>query len=169
MSAATLKSAGSTARALPPCRASIRQATVDDLPRMLTGARKFFAEAKLPGTFRADIWLNAWESYMRLGMAVILIAEAGDTILGGIGGLFYNNPNTGDKVLTEAFWFVDPEHRGQGIKLLKSLENWAIQNQVAQMGICHFVHLNAEALNNLYLRLGFEPVEVFYRKCLTSS
>ncbi len=97
-------------------------------------------------------------------MAVIFISESGDEIIGGIGGLVYPDVNTGEKSLLESFWFVDSEWRGQGLRLLASLEKWAKENSVIKMSVCHFVRLNAEQLNRLYLRKGFEPVEVMYSK-----
>jgi GNAT superfamily N-acetyltransferase len=76
-------------------------------------------------------------------------------------GFFFNkNHRTGH----ELFWWVEPEQRGHGLKLLKALEEWARDRgaQSFQMGGMRAL----KNLDNIYKRVGYEPSESIYRKKL---
>ena len=43
-----------------------------------------------------------------------------------IGLLLFENPITGEPTVSELFWWVEPEARGSGVRLLKRAEQWAV-------------------------------------------
>lgn len=94
---------------------------------------------------------------------VFVIARADGVLVGMIGLLLFENPITGEATASELFWWVDPECRGQGVRLLKRAEAWAKASGAEQL---HMVAPTA-AVGELYDRLGYEFLEATYRKALT--
>ena len=70
-------------------------------------------------------------------------------------------------IASEAFWFVSESLRGTlGMRLYKAFETWAKTQGVDSIQMIHLMDATGEKVRNLYLRMGFEPVEVRYQKRL---
>jgi RimJ/RimL family protein N-acetyltransferase len=52
----------------------------------------------------------------------MLAAERGGKIVGMLGYSIYDHFIGGEKSAVEVFWWVEPEHRGDGLRLLDRLE-----------------------------------------------
>lgn len=93
----------------------------------------------------------------------ILVAEADDGQLTGmIGVIVAPHPFSGERVAGDLFWWVEPDARGQGIRLLKAAEAWARERQAVKF---QMVAPNARVAQ-LYRRLGFQPLESTYQRSL---
>ena len=70
------------------------------------------------------------------------------------------------KMCTEAAWFVEKEYRGTtvGIRLLKNYEKKARKKGAKQISMVSIGKLNAQSLDKIYTKMGYEPFEQHYIK-----
>lgn len=145
----------------------IRLALASDIESSIEGGREF-ASLAYPDMAYCEASMRKCLT-RQVEDGTLIIAERQDRIIGGIGGLvapFFHNQSI--LALFENFWWVHREHRGTptGIRLLMAFEKRA-----AEIG-CHFVymmaleHMQAEKIDAVYLRLGYQPAERGYRKRL---
>ena len=76
----------------------------------------------------------------------------------------FPDPNTGEMLATEFFWFVNPESRGSGLKLLKVFEKWAKEKGCKKVIMVHLSDSMPEKIRNIYLRFGYKVAETHYIK-----
>ena len=95
-------------------------------------------------------------------MGAVFVVEQQDTVVGMIGLLLFENPITGELTASELFWWVEPEHRGHGVRLLKRGEQWARASGAQK------IHMIAPtpAVGHLYERLGYGYLEAAYQKAI---
>lgn len=142
----------------------IREATADDIPRLVDMGRRFLTETVYAG--RVLVNPAAMARTLRLLLesdaGALFVSEQDGTVTGMIGLLVFEHPITGERAAQELFWWVEPEHRGYGIRLLKRGEQWA-----AAVGAQH-LHMIAPtaAVGQLYERLGYGYLEAAYQKAM---
>jgi GNAT superfamily N-acetyltransferase len=132
-------------------------------------AFSFFEESQLPGELNFDYWIGRWQSLIiELDMGVIFVYESEGKIKGILGGIAARCSMTGDLEAIEAFWYVYPEVRGKpaSIKLLKAFEDWAKERGAARVKMMHLSILNPISMREIYLRMGYSPLESAYSKNL---
>lgn len=143
----------------------IRPATKNDLAIVADMGREFYSEGRIPGTIVPDVFIANWQKYIEAGFGRIFLAEEEGEVVGFLGGLLYPDPNDGDLVGSEMFWFVQSEHRGScGMRLLSAFEKWAISTGAKRLVMGHLSTLAPEKLKKLYERLGYVPLETHYVK-----
>jgi GNAT superfamily N-acetyltransferase len=96
---------------------------------------------------------------------VILVSGSDATITGMIAMLAYDHPFSGERMAFEVVWWVEPEARGDGVRLLRAAEDWAIEQGIGKM---QMVAPN-ERVGALYERMGYLPVETSYQRTLDRS
>lgn len=91
----------------------IRQATVNDLPKLLEMGQRFFDASGYSDvtTFRPEVFAFSLNTIASNG--VLLVADQ-DGPVGMAGALVYPFYFSGDTTAQEVFWWVDPDHRGIG-------------------------------------------------------
>ena len=149
---------------------TIRELTADEVYMISQIGYAFSAETGDPDTFGFDgtEFETFWGHLIRCGYAVIF-AEFYDDALpaGAIGAIKAPNDKDGLLGVQEAFWFVHKEYRRRGgVRLIARLEEWAREQGVVRLSLCHLAHMNADALGALYKSLGYRPIEVHYMKRL---
>lgn len=143
----------------------MRPATTDDVePLVEMGIRFISAEfskhfVASPAALRMTI-----TSLVENADALFLVLEDNENIIRGtIGALTYCHPFSGELVATEMFWWVDPERRGGGLKLMLAAEDWARKRGAVKM------QMGAPAgrdMADFYARIGYAEVERAYQKKL---
>lgn len=141
----------------------VEQAEFAELTRL--GA-KFYAESGLPGKFVPEVFIANWTKYYEIGWGNIVGLFEGKVPIGAIGMMSYPDPNDGEPVAMEMFWFVQPESRGAGLKLLDEFERWAANRGAKRITMVHLTQLAPEVLRKLYLRKGYREIEVHFVKSL---
>lgn len=128
----------------------------------------FFSESGLPGQLDFEHWKAQWTKFIDMGIGKIIAYYDGEKFVGMIGGLCVQCTMTADMEAIEAFWYVQKDKRGTpiGIKLLKSFEKWASQRGAKRVKMMHLSDLNAEMMRDIYLRMGYTPLEQAYSKTL---
>jgi GNAT superfamily N-acetyltransferase len=92
----------------------------------------------------------------------IFVAEVAGDVVGMIGLLAFQHPMAGELTVSELFWWVEPEHRGRGVRLLKRAEQWAHEIGAVKL----FMIAPTAEVARLYERLGFEYLEMAYQKAV---
>lgn len=145
----------------------IRQATFEDLPKMAATAREFYAASPTLADLQDQKFCETWQRLIETGIGVAFIEYVGDSIAGGIGAIVAPDPYGNTTIASEAFWFVSETSRGTlGIRLYRAFEAWAKSHGVDSIQMIHLMDSTGAKVRNLYLRMGFEPVEVRYQKRL---
>ena len=109
-------------------------------------------------------WVDRWKNLINMDIGLILGLKQSEKIVGGIGLVFAPALEDGVGTCTEAFWYVDENNRGGGIKLLKKAEAYAKARGCARMMMIHLKHSMPEKLKSLYERMGYSEVETSYMK-----
>lgn len=141
----------------------IRRATVEDTPRLLEMGQRFAMETE----YRDLIAINQerLSSFIETTLAnpeSCVLVSGSDDLTGMIALLTYDHPFSGERTAFEVVWWVDPEARGDGVRLLRGAETWARERGIRKM---QMVAPN-ERVGALYRRLGYAPVETSYQRSL---
>lgn len=136
----------------------IREATVEDIPRLLAMGRKFADLARLVehvGYDPGDM-ANSFREIIEGEHYALFVGDAG-----AIGGMKSPHPfNYSHWIAQELFWWSEG---GEGLRLLAAFEGWARAS-------CHSLRMitleavEPERTGGLYRRLGFVPLEHGYIK-----
>ncbi len=128
--------------------------------------KQFFEESNIPGKIDSDVFCKNWNALIDVGMGKIYGAYSEEVLVGGLGALITPDLNDGKKVATEAFWFISPKFRGEGIKLLLFFLNRAKEIGCERVIMVHLFNSHSDKLSKLYENLGFQPIEKHYLKNL---
>jgi len=143
----------------------IREATEDDIPRLVEMGERFWTETvyhdRIPVNptqmAATTAWLLAPDSN-----GTVFVSDHGGRLVGMIGVLYFTNPITGEPTVIELFWWVEPEHRGHGLRLLKRAEAWGRETGAHKLQMI----APTPEIAQLYERLGFDYLETAYQKAI---
>jgi GNAT superfamily N-acetyltransferase len=145
----------------------IREALISEVRAVSTFMTKFEECTKF---VKVDID-HATKVYKKLitdnmGAMIILTDESGsiDKMVGGLGCVKGPDLHYPRITAVETFWYVTPEHRGSGLKLIKAFEAWAKRNNCDACAMIHLADSFENRLPNLYNRLDYELVEQHFVK-----
>jgi GNAT superfamily N-acetyltransferase len=93
--------------------------------------------------------------------AAFVSDQAGE-LVGMIGLIAFQHPISGELTVSELFWWVEPEHRGHGVRLLKRAERWAREIGAEKV---HMIAPTSQ-VGAIYERLGYEFLEMGYQRAL---
>lgn len=141
----------------------VRLTTASDIPDIIPLYYKFFEEGQLSGKPNPMTFREGLKKLMDTGIVLSLVNEG--KVVGTIGAAVYDDFITGDVSCLEAFWYVDPEHRGVGgLKLFKRLEEEAKFRGAQRLWMMHLLSLNSDKMERYYLKSGYELKEKVYLK-----
>ena len=141
---------------------SVRELTADEFnERLMPIFRDVEPHLRYPGGhFNPDFFFPHWRRLMQLGVARSWEQGSGDAVLGAV---FTENTFTGKKIGLVHFWF-----KRDGAPNAEPLMEIA-EKAAREIG-CILFHSSesrdSRPMGKKYLRLGFEPSEVVYRKVL---
>ncbi len=129
---------------------------------------EFHEEAKLPGLFCRETFLNSWGTIIKLGFGALWRATEEDRLVGMFGALLSPDLCDGKIVAAEAFWFVRKSSRGGtvGLRLFREFESWGRNVGANRLIMTHLLSSMPEKLKNFYEREGFVAAEISYVKQL---
>ena len=135
----------------------MRVATHDDVERIIDMGERFVREK-----YAGHIGVSREASAATLAMMIespnmlLLVEEHGV-----IGVILFKHPFSGELVASETFWWVDPEHRGAGIRLMREAERWARERGAVKMQMGEPA---GSAMARFYERVGYAPIESTYQR-----
>lgn len=143
---------------------TLREATAADLDRLVEMGEHFIDQS----VYRTKLAKNA-EQLRALAAqiiaspdGVVLVAEDADSLVGMLAAIVYAHHMSGERIAGEVAWWVEPSHRGVGLRLLRRVEQWAHEKGAVSL---QMIAPTAD-VETLYQRLGFEPVERTYQRRL---
>lgn len=146
----------------------IKNASQSDIPQIIELARKFHAVSGYENIeFDEETVENILITSIDQGLCPIGVVDG--KIVGFLAGLAYPAIlNANVMVGTEIAWWVEPEFRGKKIAiqlLLRAEENARAKGLYCWSMMC-LEKLNADGLENIYERLGYEKAERTYLRIL---
>ena len=147
---------------------TVRNATQDDIPRIVEMARTFYADSGYTAIAEASIPSLAGLAIITMESGVMLVAEADGAVV-GMACLFVEpftfNPSV--MVASEIAWWVDPAHRGSLLakEMLSVIDDRckALGVNVIRMATLANSPPQAAAL---YERLGYTKADSYYMRIL---
>jgi GNAT superfamily N-acetyltransferase len=142
----------------------IRLLTIHDLPLASQLGPKFYAEGKLPGEFVPEIFVGTWTALIERGLGFILGLFENSRLCGCIGAAVTKCLNDGKLTANEMFWFVTPEARGGGLRMVDEYEKEAVKRGAVRCSMALLKGLHPDALGRFYERRGYKAFEIAYSK-----
>lgn len=148
----------------------IRDATPDDIPRLVEMGERFLTET----VYRGRVTVNPVAMARTVGLLLasevgaVFVSEQHGTVVGMIGLLLFEHPITGELTASELFWWMDDRHRGgpDAIRLLRRGERWARELGAAKM---HMIAPVGSGVGRLYQRCGYEELETAWQRDLQGT
>lgn len=92
----------------------------------------------------------------------LLVSERNGRLVGMLGYVVFPHFLSGELVSGEVFWWVEPEFRGEGVKLLRAAEERSRDYGAKYM---QMIAPN-ERVAGLYRRLGYQAIETSFQRPL---
>jgi GNAT superfamily N-acetyltransferase len=134
------------------------------VPRLLEMGLRFIAEtayAELvtanPARMQAVV-----EQVIASPDGVVLVSDPASRLTGMIGVLVYDHPYSGERTGFDLFWWVEPEARGHGVRLMRAAEAWARDRGATRMQMV----APTARVGLLYQRLGYHAIETAFQRRL---
>ena len=142
----------------------IRRATAEDRDRLVAMGRRFVDATDYSRliTINPERLEAAVGSILANPDGCVLVSGSDASLTGMIALLAYDHPFSGERTAFEVVWWVEPEARGDGVRLLRGAEKWARDAGITKM---QMVAPNAR-VGEFYQRMGYEPVETSYQRSL---
>jgi len=140
----------------------IRQATASDVPRLVEMGRRFRSETGYARVLAENPQKMTELATQLASLGCLLVSERGGELVGMLGYFVYPHFISGEQTAGEVFWWVEPECRGEGVKLLREAEKRARESGAEKMQMI----APTDRVANLYKRLGYEFVEASYQRSL---
>lgn len=142
----------------------IRRATADDTVRLIEMGQNFVegTDYKVLISVKPERLADTIASVLGNPDGVVLVSGSDATLTGMIAMLAYDHPFSGERTAFEIVWWVEPEARGDGIRLLRAAEAWAREQGATAV---QMVAPN-DRVGALYQRLGYAPVETSFQRSL---
>lgn len=135
----------------------IRIATLEDSHKATKLLLNFYKNANPPFKTSAAWASSLFQTFVRDNDKIAIIKEGG-ILLGGISqsllGPF--------KQSYELVWWVDPEHRGNSLEMIKIYEDWAIENGAKLIELKSLSKY--KSTEKIYEKIGYEPIETSWIK-----
>lgn len=148
----------------------VRRAIITDEPDLVRMGEAFWSETPLSKVSKFDP--NVLIDFIRVSSispeSSIWVAEGENGVCGVVGGISYPLYFSGDIVVQELFWWVDPESRrtDAGKLLYRALEDWAKETGAVALSMIAIENGKAQSVGKIYERLGFTATEHAYLKGL---
>ena len=123
-----------------------------------------FTTASESALYDPETMLTTWDYLLKNKLGVLITYTKKGKAVGVIGGIKHPDMTSGIMTATESFWFVDPEHRGIGLFLLKAFEDWAKEEGCKRILMMALLDSLPEKAIRIYQQAGYKPLEVTYIK-----
>ena len=139
----------------------IRKGTMEDYDRCYVLA-KMFDNASEFINVKYEPFKQTWQTIVENG--VIFLLEDNGEIIGGLGGIAYNDILNNRLKASELFWFVNPANRGGGLRLLEEFEMWAKDLGCDCVEVAFIRDSMPEKMRGIYSKRGYREAEVYLLK-----
>jgi GNAT superfamily N-acetyltransferase len=147
----------------------IRLPERSEIPALVEMGRRFHAASGYSdiATFDANSVSSMLASMIDGENFVFLVVEKKGELLGGAGALIFPcYLNLAHRTAQELFWYVDPEHRGVGIRLFDALCSEVKRKGAESLMMITLESLKPELVGAFYERRGFRNISRSFIKGL---
>lgn len=140
---------------------TVRVATEADIPAIVEMGRHFIAAIyprDLP--FNPDQIAATARALLQSPDGAVFVAEVTGVVVGMLAMIAFSHPLSGERIATELCWWVEPQHRGIGLRLLRAAQTWSRTQQAAVLQMI----APSPDVAQLYERLGLHAVETSYQR-----
>ncbi len=145
----------------------IREATMADVPTLVLLGHEFLTTTGYH-TILSDNPAQMEAMATQLVMedtGVVYVSDHAGTLTGMLGMVIFRHHLSAEPTAGEVFWYVAPDARGDGLRLVREAERWARAHGATKM---QMVAPNGTDVGKLYARLGFDAIEIAYQKDLAA-
>lgn len=140
---------------------NLRSARLADIPRIVELGKKFLHASAYDKHFSENApQMQSLAERLLNGEGDIIVSERNGVITGMLGFIVYPHHISGELVAGEVFWWVEPDARGDGIKLMHQAESMAQYMGATKM---QMIAPTAQ-VGSVYQRLGYEFIESAYQR-----
>lgn len=145
----------------------LREAVAADVPRLQAMFAQFVDSTQYAKYVGNDPAYSSGllERLIANDDGAIFVAEREGLVIGMLGLLVFQHPMSGRRVATEAFWWLDPNHRGYGVYLLRRGERWAKRQGAQTLSL--MAPADKPRVAEIYEAIGYERVEITFQKDLS--
>ena len=105
---------------------------------------------------------KVYQSNIRSGKGAMFLLKDENKLVGALGCIKANDMHSGELIAIETVWFVDPKHRGGGMKLWHAFDGWAKDQGCKKKAMIHMEDSFAGELEKIYKKKGYKLVERHY-------
>jgi GNAT superfamily N-acetyltransferase len=134
----------------------MREATLDDMPRLIAMGRLFHAGSGMPFGYNEEALSHVLAGLIASPTGAVIISDHG--VIGGTLAPAYCDPEW--QMAVELFWWAERD----GMPLLRAFEQWAADmgaNEVRMTSLASLPRADA-----LLRRKGYAPSEISYSKVI---
>jgi RimJ/RimL family protein N-acetyltransferase len=142
--------------------AMIRDAQYADLDRIVEMGRRFRKDTSYDKHLTDNPQKMTELAEKLISNQTLLVSELNGELVGMLGFVVYPHFISGETMAGEIFWWQEPEHRGEGIRLLREMEKRA---RLAGAKNMQMIAPN-QKVAHFYERMGYEFVEQTYQRAL---
>jgi GNAT superfamily N-acetyltransferase len=141
---------------------SVRMATAEEIPRIVEMGRRFRSESSYNEHLPENVEKMTKLAMHLLSKDGLLVLEREGQIIGMLGFIIHSHFISGETLAGEVFWWVEPEFRGDGLKLVEETK------RLARLAGAKFLDMVApnKRVARLYDCLGYQWLESTHRIAL---
>jgi L-amino acid N-acyltransferase len=145
----------------------IREATEADLPRVVAMFSEFVASTQYAQYVGNDPSYSAQQMarMMESDSCALFVVDLDGAVVGMLGVMVFVQPFSGELVASELFWWLDPQHRGNGVWMLRRAEKWAQSKGAARMTM--MAPVDKPRVCEIYEAIGYRAVETVFSRNLS--
>lgn len=140
----------------------IRLAAISDIPRLVEMGARFREQSTYKNHLAEDKGQLEVMAKKLVDVEGMLVCEVNGAVVGMIGFIVFPHFLSGETVAGEVVWWVEPEHRGAGPRLMRAAEKKAAEQGAKKM---QMIAPN-DRVGKLYEHFGYAFVESAYQKDL---
>lgn len=112
-------------------------------------------------TSRPELLMSVLRRTLGSPDGTVFVSDRDGQVIGVIALCLIRHPLSYELSATELVWFVAPEHRGHGLRLLRAAEEWAIRQGATRLSLV----APTTQTERIYGRLGYRAMEpIFIRE-----
>lgn len=137
--------------------------------RAITEMAKLFETCTAHVLVDVEYAIRKYETLFDQGIGYMFGMEKDGQTVGGLGCIKGEDLHYPRTMLIETFWFVRPEYRGEGIKLMDAFEFLADELGCDCTAMIHLSDSMPDSLARLYEMRNYELVEKHYIRAKTQN
>ena len=143
----------------------IEELTSETIGDMEVIGEAFTTEANYP-KFNLDRFTGFWTQVIDAKIGKVFAVREDGKLVAALGMATTFDPNSGQLMALEQFWYVMPSHRKTraGLELFRAFEKAGKEAGAKRLVMVHLANLTPESLQKFYEREGFRLVEQTFWK-----